>query len=215
MAGGRTGWQGWQGGAAQAAPSRLLKRHWHSLRQGGASLPRRDAITPRAIAGMLDHVLMAERRPGGAVLLRYAGMAVNAVHGQDLTGRPLSALFEIGMRDQLLEALELAFSGSRTLDMELHSERGLTRPPLMARLTLLPLAGVGSEGVTLIGCLDLDGPPILPPRRFRIERVLGVPLTPHPDLRPLPARRREQTADMAPEPGPEPGRGPVLVWSGA
>ena len=205
MAGGRTGWQGWQGSAAQAAPSHLLKRHWHSLRKG-AALPRRDAITPRAIAGMLDHVLMAERRPGGAVLLRYAGMAVNAVHGQDLTGRPLSALFEIGMRDQLLEALEPAFAGSRTLDMELYSERGLTRPPLKARLTLLPLAPVGSEGVTLIGCFDLDGPPILPPRRFRIERVLGVPLTDEHFTRPAPHNPPDRAAET--------GLGPVLVWSG-
>jgi hypothetical protein len=156
---------------------------------------------------MLDHVLLAERRPGGAVLLRYAGMAVNAVHGQDLTGRPLSALFEIGMRDQLLNALEAAFAGDRSLDMHLHSERGLTRPPLTARLTLLPLAPVGAEGVTLIGSLDLDGPPLLPPRRFRIERVLGVPLTdwpgPHAPQAPPKACRTQATT------------GPVLVWSGA
>jgi hypothetical protein len=205
MAGGRTGFQGWQGGTAQAAPSGLLKRHWHSLRQGTA-LPRRDAITPRAIAGMLDHVLMAERRPGGAVLLRYAGTAVNAVHGQDLTGRPLSALFEIGMRDQLLGALEMAFAGKRTLEMGLYSERGLTRPPLTARLTLLPLAAVASEGVTLIGCLDLDGPPILPPRRFRIERVLGVPLTALHDPR--------QPQERPPDRPAGADSGPVLVWSG-
>lgn len=205
MAGGHTGFQGWQGGSTQAAPSGLLKRHWHSLRQG-AALPRRDAITPRAIAGMLDHVLMAERRPGGAVLLRYAGTAVNAVHGQDLTGRPLSALFEIGMRDQLLGALELAFTGNRTLEMVLYSERGLTRPPLMARLTLLPLAPVASEGVTLIGCLDLDGPPVLPPRRFRIERVLGVPLTAWPT--------HFVPAEHPPDRVTRGETGPVLVWSG-
>lgn len=155
---------------------------------------------------MLDHVLMAERRPGGAVLLRYAGMAVSAVHGQDLTGRPLSALFEIGMRDRLLAALDLALAGSQTLTMDLQSERGLTRPLLTARLTLLPMAGVGAEGITLIGCLDLDGPPILPPRRFRIERALGVPLTGW--TAPCPPPERPPDSESG-------GRtGPVLVWSG-
>ncbi len=205
MADGRTGRQGWEGGAAQAAPSALLRRHWQTLRHGTA-LPRRDKINPRVIAGMLDLALMAERRADGAVILRYAGMAVNAVHGQDLTGRPLSALFEIGMRDRLLAALDLAFSGDRTLDMELHSERGLTRPPLTARMTLLPLAGVGAEGTTLIGCLDLHGPAILPPRRFRIERLLGVPLSVGPASQPPPERPPDRDTGAA--------SGPVLVWSG-
>ena len=200
MVGMRTGRQGWHGDLAQVAPSAVLRRHWQALRMGDA-LPRRDRIAPRAIASMLDHALMAERRRDGAVLLRYAGSRVNAVHGQDLTDRPLSALFEIRMREPLLDALEMAFDGSRALNMDLHSERGLTRPPLTARLTLLPLAAVGSEGITLIGCLDLDGPPILPPRRFRIERVLSEPLA---------AAR----AVVPPAPPPAATGGPALVWSG-
>lgn len=201
MAGMRTGRQGWQGDVAQIAPSAVLRRHWQGLRMGDA-LPRRDRIAPRAIAPMLDHAVMAERRRDGAVLLRYAGTRVNAVHGQDLTDRPLSALFEIGMRGPLLNALEMVFDGSRALNMDLYSERGLTRPPLTARLTLLPLAAVGAEGITLIGCLELDGPPILPPRRFRIERVLGEPLV------------RGQTADPH-DPRRVVTGGPVLVWSQA
>lgn len=200
MVGMRTGRQGWHGDVAQVVPSAVLRRHWQALRAGDA-LPRRDRIAPRAIAAVLDHTLMAERRRDGAVLLRYAGTRVNAVHGQDLTDRPLSALFEIGMREPLLEALEMAFDGSRALNMDLFSERGLTRPPLTARLTLLPLAPVGSEGITLIGCLDLDGPPILPPRRFRIERVLGEPLT----------MARDGDRPTRPPIG---SGGPVLVWSG-
>lgn len=188
-----------RGDASHGAPSALLRRHWQGLRRGPA-LPRRDQITPRALAAMLDHAVMVERRPDGAVLLRYAGMAVNAVHGQDLTGRPLSALFETGARADLLAALEPAFAGQRALSMALHSERGLTRPPLTARLMLLPLAGCGSEGITLIGSLDLDGPAILPPRRFRIERVLGETLD-------LPA------GEAARAPPIEGGPPPVLVWS--
>ncbi|NBE08349.1 PAS domain-containing protein [Paragemmobacter ruber] len=210
MARGWTGWQGWQGQTVRVAPSALLRRHWQGLRQG-AALPRRDRILPRSIAAMLDHAIMVERRYDGAVLLRYAGMAVNAVHGQDLTGRPLSALFETGMRDRLLAALEMGFSGQRTLDLQLSSERGLTRPLLTARMTLLPLAPVGMEGVTLIGCLDLDGPPILPPRRFRIDRVLGEPLGAEPP-------ETQAAAGSAPDaaaPTVRRGGPPVLVWSGA
>lgn len=205
MARGWTGWHGWQGQMAPMAPSMLLRRHWQGLRDGPA-LPRRDRIAPRSIAPMLDHAIMVERRYDGAVLLRYAGMAVNAVHGQDLTGRPLSALFETGMRERLLAALEMAFSGQRTLELELLSERGMARPLLSARMTLLPLAPVGVEGITLIGCIDLDGPPILPPRRFRIDRVLGEPLG---ATCPEGGAAPRKTGADAPRQS-----GPVLVWSG-
>ena len=199
MSDGRTGLPG---NRAQRAAIATLRRHWHGLRMAD-TLPRRDQIAPKALAPILHHLLIAERRQDGAVLLRYAGMTVRSVHGEDLAGRPLSVLFETGTRAQLLEALDLAFCGAQTLDMHLFSERGLLRPPLTAQLTLLPLAEQGSENTALIGCLVLDGPPVLPPRRFRIERLLGEPLAPLVD-HPLPTDRNGPSEPPAP---------PTLVWS--
>lgn len=179
------------------AKAALLRRHWQSLREG-AALPRRDRIVPRTLAPMLDHALLIERAPGGAILLRHAGLMLCALHGEDLIGRPLSVLFESGARIRLLEAVEGVLSGRQTLEMDLRSERGLSRPLLRGRLTLLPISGMGQGEVSAIGCLELDGEATLPPRRFRIDRVLGEPLAParHPAV----ATARG-------------GGGPVLVWS--
>jgi hypothetical protein len=205
MIGFTEGRNGLFGHRPQRAAIAALRRHWHGLRQID-SLPRRDQIAPKALAPILHNLLIAERRQDGAVLLRYAGMTVRSVHGEDLAGRPLSVLFETGTRIQLLEALDLAFAGIQTLDMHLYSERGLLRPPLTAQMTLLPLSEPGSDSHSLIGCLVLDGPPVLPPRRFRIERLLGEPLRP---LLPLSAPAGEEGA--AP---PRALPAPILVWSG-
>jgi|GEM_PF-3629415 len=198
---------GQAGGRSRHSAIAILRRHWQGLRQID-SLPRRDQIAPKALSGILSHLLIAERRGDGAVLLRYAGMTVRCVHGEDLSGRPLSVLFETGTRMQLLEALDLAFAGVQTLDMDLFSERGLLRPPLTAQMTLLPILDPGG-GLALIGCLDLDGPPVLPPRRFRIERLLGEPLAPAFALAGDPP-----LAGYAPPP-PRITTPPTLVWTGA
>lgn len=192
---GRAGWQG--GRVAEMPPGLLLRQHWQALREGDDP-PRRNRIAPRVLAPMLEHSLLIERDAGGAVMLRHAGLMVCAVHGQELVGRPLSVLFETGTRTRMLEAVEGVLSGRQTVEMALYSERGFARPPLRGRLTLLPLIGPSTEEVAAIGCLELEGPPVLPPRRFRIERVLGEPLG---------------RAQGAREMRPRPATGPVLVWS--
>lgn len=198
MTGDFAGKAGWAGQAvADPSPAALLRRHWQSLRGDGGAPPQRERIVPRQLAPMLEHSLLVERAAGGAVLIRHAGLMVCAVHGLDLAGRPLSVLFEAGARLRMLEAVEAVLDGLQTVEMALHSERGMARPPLRARLTLLPLAGRTAADAAAIGCLDLEGPPVLPPRRFRIERVLGEPLAPRGDGRGAGAL----------------GAGPVLIWS--
>lgn len=193
------GQAGWRGQAvAEMPPAALLRRHWQALREGGPP-PQRERIVPRQLAPMLEHSLLVERAAGGAVLIRHAGLMVCAVHGLDLAGRPLSVLFEAGARLRMLEAVEAVLDGLQTVEMVLHSERGMARPPLRARLTLLPLAGRTVADAAAIGCLELEGPAVLPPRRFRIERILGEPLAGSPA--PKPAVQRPT------------GGGPILAWS--
>ena len=162
-------------GAAQTRAAALLRAHWDSLRDG-RRLPSRDQINPRSLAPALAQVFLIEQRDGGPVHFRITGMAVNAVQGEDLTDAPFAALFEAGARMQVLEAVASVLAGHRTLEMMLHSERGLLRPPLLARLTLLPLAGWQAGRRQAIGCLETQGPVTLPPRRFRVERLLGEAL---------------------------------------
>jgi hypothetical protein len=162
-------------GAGQTRAAPLLRAHWDSLRDG-ATLPARDRINPRHLAPVLAHIFLIEQRGAGPVHFRIAGMAVNAVQGEDLTDAPFAALFEAVARTQVLDAVAAVLAGQRTLEMALHSERGLLRPPLLARLTLLPFARVLDDRAQAIGCLETHGPVTLPPRRFRVERLLGEAL---------------------------------------
>ena len=162
-------------GAGQTRAAPLLRAHWDSLRDG-AALPARDLINPHHLAPALAHVFLIEQRGAGPVHFRIAGRAVNAVQGEDLTDAPFAALFEAGARTQVLDAVATVLAGERTLEMMLLSERRVVRPPLLARLTLLPLARVMTDRAQAIGCLETQGAVTLPPRRFRVERLLGEAL---------------------------------------
>lgn len=180
------GWAGGPGGRAQPSPSAFLRRSWQDLRSGDA-LPRRDALAPRSLAPILSCLLLVERWAGGVFVIRYAGMDVIDLQAQDLTDRPLTLLFDPSAWPHLMQAMTQVMEGLRTVEMDLVSERGFIRPSLDARLTFLPIRSGPADRISAIGCLDLDGPVILPPRRFRIERVLGEPLAPQPGL-PAPPR---------------------------
>jgi hypothetical protein len=132
---------------------------------------------------ILSQVLLVERWSAGVPVIRYAGMDVTTLHGQDLTDRPLSVLFEPGARPALAEALDQVLDGIRTVEMAILSDQGMLRPRLGGRLTLLPVVCGVTGLISALGCIDLDGPTRHPPRRFRIERVLGETLThgPKPD----------------------------------
>lgn len=162
-------------GAVQTRAAPLLRAHWEALRDGHA-LPRRDQINPRLLAPALAHVFVIEQRGAGPVHFRIAGMAVNAVQGEDLTGAPFAALFEAVARTPVLDAVAAVLAGWRTVEMMLHSERGMLRPPLLARMTLLPLARPLPDRGQAIGCLETQGIVMPPPRRFRVERLLGEAL---------------------------------------
>ena len=152
-----------------------VRAYWEGLREAG-SLPRRDRIDPRGIAGALEQVFLIERIAPGLARFRLAGMGVSEVLGMDVRGMPLSAVFDPAARDRLSPALEGVFRDNVALDLWLEAERSIGRPALAARMLLLPL--VSTRGLTdlALGCLALDGEIGRVPRRFAIASLLSETL---------------------------------------
>lgn len=187
-----------------------VRAYWEGLRDGG-TLPRRDQIDPRGIAGALEHVFLIERIAPGLARFRLAGMGIGEVLGMDVRGMPLSALFDPGARARLGAALETVFVNQVALDLWLEAERGVGRPRLEARMLLLPL--VSTRGFTdlALGCLALEGDVGRVPRRFAITALLSETLAV--------ARKAQMRPDPAPSSPPEPdqrrsGRPPALHLAG-
>lgn len=177
MARNRIGVEGPENGGTTWSSGAFLRRLWHEARRSHG-LPRREALAPRRLTPILSQVLLVERWSAGVPVIRYAGMDVTTLYGQELTDRPLSVLFEPGARPALAEALDQVLDGSRTVEMGILSDQGMLRPRLGGRLTLLPVVCGVTGLISALGCIDLDGPTRHPPRRFRIERTLGETLSP-------------------------------------
>jgi len=148
-----------------------VRAYWEAMRQAGR-LPRRDDINPRGMASALEQVFLVEQIAPNHGRLRLAGMGLSDLLGMDVRGMPITALLEPVARARLSEALGGLFQGEHLLDLWLEAERGIGRPPLMARMLLLPLIGSQGEPDLALGCLCTKGEIGRTPRRFTISRML-------------------------------------------
>lgn len=189
-----------------------VRAYWEGLRDGSA-LPARTAIDPRGLSGALEHVFLVERVAPGIARLRLAGMHLAELMGMEVPGMPLSAMFDPPARLRLAEAIETCFAGSAALDMWLEAGRGIGRPALSGRMTLLPVISSRGRPDLALGCLETRGAIGRPPRRLAIAALVQEPLTaqaapaprPAPQAAPRPASGLSEAA--APYlPPPVPGR---------
>jgi hypothetical protein len=120
-------------------------------------LPRRDNINPRGIARALEQVFLVEQIAPNHARLQLAGMALSDLLGMDQLGMPVTALLEPVARATLSEALGGLFRGEHLLDLWLEVERGIGRPPLWARMLVLPLIGAQGGPDLALGCLCTKG----------------------------------------------------------
>ena len=156
-------------------PLQDVRAYWEAMRMGGR-LPRRDDINPRGMASALEQVFLVEQVAPNHGRLRLAGMGLADLLGMDVRGMPITALFEPVARARLSEALGGLFRHEYLLDIWLEAERGIGRPPLCARMQLLPLIGSNGEPSLALGCLGMNGQIGRAPRRFTIQRILREPL---------------------------------------
>ena len=170
--GGKAGTNSGGPGGPRFAMLAEVRAYWEGLRVGG-SLPARDRIDPRGIAGALENTFLLERIAPGIARFRIAGMMVHDVMGMDVRGMPLSALYEPQGRNRLSDALEGVFAGPATLELWLEAERSIGRPPLEGRMLILPLTSSSGKTELALGCLALDGVVGRAPRRFAISGLMS------------------------------------------
>ncbi|VDC30174.1 PAS domain-containing protein [Pseudogemmobacter humi] len=186
--------------ANPAAPPRFqslqrLRAYWEALTDECGGPPEASRLDPRGLAPALSEVFLGERIGRGLVRLRIAGQSVSALAGLDMQGLPLSSLFLPAARPALADTIERVFTHTAAVEMQLQAETGIGRPPLEARLLLLPLAAPAYGPAAVLGCLSSHGAPGRAPRRFTVIRVSEERQAPPPETAPeaptgagLPAR---------------------------
>jgi hypothetical protein len=187
-------------GAERFAMLEEVRGYWAALCAEGLP-PRRSQIDPRGIAGTLEYAFVAERNAAGQVKIRIAGMGLTEIAGLDLTGVSLTTLFDTASRDSVGGTLARMLDEPAMVEMWLEALRGPGRPPLEARLLLLPLRAEDGSVRMILGCLAAVGEVGNPPRRFavtrRVARTMGATAA-QPAAQPAFAERQEPFAGPLP-----------------
>lgn len=194
-------WMGRVTGTQAQKPQTLiaeLRAYWEALREG-ETLPRRDQVDPRGIAGALEHTFLIERIGPGLARFRITGMLYNDLMGMDVRGMPLSCLFLAEARDPLQLGLERVFRTPSILTMDLIAERALGRPQLPARVQILPMLDRDDACTLAIGCMELGAEIGRAPRRFGISQMLNTEIA-APARTDAPQQAMREIAPTAPRP---------------
>ncbi|MBW6506829.1 MAG: PAS domain-containing protein [Rhodobacteraceae bacterium] len=179
----------------------VVRAYWEALRKG-RQVPSRAEVDPRGIELALEHAFIAERIAPGTARFRLAGMHLNDLMGMEVRGMPLSSFFAPVARKRFSEVVEAVFQGPEVAEVTLQAEAGIGKPPLTARLLILPLKSDLGDINRALGCLVSEGQIGRSPRRFTITSVqmsritAGKPVAPGEvqpvdPLRPLPEPHRQ------------------------
>lgn len=183
-----------ESGAVQAIVGRRvaqqLRAYWEGLRRG-RDVPARAEVDPRGLDGALEFAFILERVAPGMGRFRLCGMHLNDLMGMEVRGMPLTALFAPEARKRIADATEAVFQGPAVAEIMLTAEAGIGKPPMTARLLLLPMKSDMGDITRILGCLVAEGQSIgRTPRRFlvdavRVEPVVAGAPTPAPTPEPV------------------------------
>ncbi|MEZ5747038.1 MAG: PAS domain-containing protein [Paracoccaceae bacterium] len=152
-----------------------IRAYWEALRNG-RPMPSREEIDPRGIEQALEFAFILERIAPRAARFRLSGRHLNALMGMEVRGMPITAFFGPKARDRASEIVDGVFTGPAIAELDLAAEQGLGRPPVLARLLLLPLRADAGETHKALGCLVSHGEIGRTPRRFAISLARHLPL---------------------------------------
>ena len=144
-----------------------VEAYWHALR-GRRIVPRRAEVDPRGIESALEYAFILEQVAPGIGRLRIAGGHLVDLLGMEVRGMPLTAFFQPEARRALAECLVQVCNAPATARLSFQAETGIGKPPLEARLLLLPMRGESGEISRVLGCLDSSGSIGRTPRRFTV-----------------------------------------------
>ncbi|MCY1125430.1 PAS domain-containing protein [Frigidibacter sp. RF13] len=152
-----------------------VRAYWEALRNG-RRVPLRSEIDPRGIERALEQAFILERIAPQVARFRLSGKALSELMGMEVRGMPFSALFTPGGRAELAEMIEGVFRLPQIAELDLTGETGFGRPPLTARLVLLPLQSDLGDISRALGCLVAEGLIGRAPRRFDISAARVTPI---------------------------------------
>lgn len=175
-----------------------LRSYWHALQRGRA-VPDRAEVDPRAIERTLEYAFILERVAAGHARFRIAGMHLNDLMGMEVRGMPLASFFTPPARQTLQELLEQVFSGPEIVEVTLAAEEGFGKPPMTARLLVMPLKSDLGDVSRALGCLVAEGQIGRAPRRFAITDAEVSAVIPG-----APPRARTNRPDTAQHPAAAP-----------
>lgn len=180
-----------QQGAIGRRVVQQLRAYWEGLRRG-RDVPARAEIDPRGIDGALEYAFILERVAPGMGRFRLSGMHLTDLMGMEVRGMPLTALFTPEARRRIADATEAVFQGPAVAELMLTAEAGIGKPPMTARLLLLPMKSDMGDVTRILGCLVAEGAGIgRTPRRFLVDAVSVEPVVtgaPTPAQMPKPVR---------------------------
>jgi hypothetical protein len=145
-----------------------VQAYWEALR-AGRTVPLRSEVDPRGIEHALEYAFVLERVAPQIARFRLAGMHLNDLMGMEVRGMPLTAFFAPTARADLALRLESVFSEPAIADFALTAESGAGKPPLQARLLILPLRSDLGDITRALGCLVANGQIGRAPRRFEVD----------------------------------------------
>lgn len=190
------------------APLAQIEGYWNALR-GGRMLPLRSEIDPRGLKGVLEYCFVLERIAPGLARLRVAGSHLGDLMGMEVRGMPISSFLAGSARQEFGAMLEEVFETPATASILLSAETGFGRPPLNARMILLPVRSDLGDTSRVLGGLVTDGDIGRVPRRFGVDMI---------KLSPIVAREtpeKSTLARLAPDAFRSPERGAAEDASGS
>jgi hypothetical protein len=149
-----------------------VEAYWDGLRHG-RGVPMRSDIDPRGIENALEYAFILEKIAPGLARIRIAGMHLSDVMGMEVRGMPISSFLPPDGRNRFGETLEHITTGPAIARLLLSAETGIGKPPLDARMVLLPLRSDFGDISRVLGCFESHGQIGRAPRRFN---VLGTEL---------------------------------------
>ena len=153
-----------------------VEGYWEALR-GARVMPKRSEIDPRGIESALEYTFVLERIAPGMARLRIAGSHLSDLMGMEVRGMPLTSFVTPAGRRQLSDALEEVFQRPSVCELRLSAETGRDRPPLEARMIMLPLKSDLGDVSRILGCFVAPGDIGRSPRRFDVVGSKMRPIT--------------------------------------
>lgn len=152
-----------------------VRAYWEALRNG-RKVPLRAEIDPRGIERALEYSFILERVAPQIARFRLAGMHLSDLLGMEVRGMPLTTFFAPKARIEVSDMLEGVFRTPQIAEVSLTAETGFGKPPMAAKLIVLPLQSDLGDISRALGCLMADGLVGRAPRRFEITEMTLTPI---------------------------------------